>query len=82
MAPDYEKYQLAVLRKKIHVRYLKLIELENLDAGSLYKSRGGPLPKHRHSFGTPCYGHHVGNARPLKLKGGAIEVMKIKYLTA
>ena len=38
VAPDYKKYQLTVLQKEIHVRYLKLDELENLDPGPLYNA--------------------------------------------
>ena len=79
MAPDYEKYQLTVLQKEIHVRYLKLIELENLGAGSLYNA----VVAHYQNTGIPLERlvmvTSVGNARPLKLIGGAIKGMKIKY---
>ena len=52
MGADYEKYKLTVLQKKNHVRFLKLIELENLDARSLcnvvvthYQKTGIPLER-------------------------------------
>ena len=79
MAPDYEKYQLTVLQKEIHVRYLKLNELKNLDAGSLYNA----VVAHYQNTGIPLERlvmvTSVGNARPLKLIGGAIEGMNITY---
>ena len=79
MAPDYETYQLTVLQKEIHVRYLKLNELENLDAGSLYNA----VVAHHQNTGIPLERLvmviSVSNARPLKLIGGAIEGIKIKY---
>ena len=79
MAPYFEKYQLTVLQKEIYVRYLKLNELENLDAGSLYNA----VVAHYQNTGIPLERlvmvASVGNARLLKLICGAIEGMKIKY---
>ena len=78
MAPDYEKCQLTVLQKEIHVRYLKLNELENLDAGSLCNAvvahyQNTSIPLERLVMVTS-----VGNVKPLKLIGGAIEGLKTK----
>ena len=61
--------------------YLKLNELENLDAGLLYNA----VVAHYQNTGIPLKRlvmvTNVGSARPLKLIGGAVEGMKIKYYT-